>query len=290
MCKNYFIFVNGSPNAFVWDLIFPLDNISPYKYNIHWKTSLFCTRYVSGARVATFKRSTIPIVIKKGRHNNQRLKSQGKTGAGRGPERKRVGREPGALLRAPLSGAEGTNVVVACGRGAALARAERTPEADCCVPEEVRSDTGKWHKGKLKGQARVKARRLFWHVGCALGSKCKEKPPAALQQSSGRMQHTLWAHVLPQSTCSNPQLMGTWTISNHLTDFLGLKGMPIFSSSISLGPSGMKSLLMQGLVVHLLKARSRGTSLVVQRICLPMQGTQVQALVGQLRPYMPWGN
>ena len=34
MCKNYFIFVNGSPNAFVWDLIFPLDNISPYKYNI----------------------------------------------------------------------------------------------------------------------------------------------------------------------------------------------------------------------------------------------------------------
>ena len=37
----------------VCDLIFSLDNISPY--NIHWKTSLFCTWYVSGARVATFK-------------------------------------------------------------------------------------------------------------------------------------------------------------------------------------------------------------------------------------------
>lgn len=54
MCKNYFIFfVNGLPNACLWLNFFKLDNISPY--NIHWKTSLFCTWYVSGARVATFK-------------------------------------------------------------------------------------------------------------------------------------------------------------------------------------------------------------------------------------------
>jgi len=38
--------------------------------------------------------------------------------------------------------------------------------------------------------------------------------------------------------------------------------------------------------------RSYGTSLVVQwlRMCLAMQGTQVQSLVGELRSYMLWGN
>ena len=36
----------------------------------------------------------------------------------------------------------------------------------------------------------------------------------------------------------------------------------------------------------------RGTSLVVEwlRICLPMQGTLVPSLVGELRLHVPWGN
>ena len=34
-----------------------------------------------------------------------------------------------------------------------------------------------------------------------------------------------------------------------------------------------------------------GTSLVVQlRIHLPMQGTEVHFLLGELRPHMPWSN
>ena len=38
--------------------------------------------------------------------------------------------------------------------------------------------------------------------------------------------------------------------------------------------------------------RSFGTPLVVQwlRICLPMHGTQVQSLVGELRSHTSWGN
>ena len=41
-----------------------------------------------------------------------------------------------------------------------------------------------------------------------------------------------------------------------------------------------------------LKSGSAGTSLVVQwlRIHLPMQGTQVQSLVWELRSHMPRGN
>ena len=36
----------------------------------------------------------------------------------------------------------------------------------------------------------------------------------------------------------------------------------------------------------------RGTLLVVKwlRICLPMQGTRVQSLVGELRSHMLWGS
>ena len=40
------------------------------------------------------------------------------------------------------------------------------------------------------------------------------------------------------------------------------------------------------------KIKTTGASLVVEwlRICLPMQGTLVQSLVGELRSTMPWGN
>ena len=53
----------------------------------------------------------------------------------------------------------------------------------------------------------------------------------------------------------------------------------------------LESVILNIIYNNLLKS-SAGTSLMVQwlRICLPMQGTRVRSLVGELRPHMLWGN
>ena len=58
----------------------------------------------------------------------------------------------------------------------------------------------------------------------------------------------------------------------------------------------LKKLVAEGNFLNLIKGIYKkptvnGTSLVVQwlSICLPVQGMQVQSLVGELRSHMPWG-
>ena len=69
--------------------------------------------------------------------------------------------------------------------------------------------------------------------------------------------------------------------------------MSAFPKPLCLSPVNQITGLITGYMCPVAnKNESPGTSLVVQwlRICLPMQGTQVRSLVGELRSHMPRGN